>query len=329
MFRESITFCTVVFLLVLIGYLTLAPATAKEPISDKKFALKVGNKILNIAPLTDPGDVQAFNRVSEKLVTLVTEDNVFTETVKWGDRKEENGYDPDNNHLTLFDGIVFLKLYLSTFMFEGVPQVIQKEDYTVLQMNIRFRHQLDPGYLPYPFWHSEKKWKAYHFATKLEFVFEENKIIAVYRSTEWDTQRYFVNKKFDGNWNWTSAKGSIEPSVTLFTRIFTKDNPYIADLDQTFRRLEAESRKQRCMTCHLPSNPSKMQTLILLNYPNQSLGAREKLIEVFEENRMPPATSDSRPGGIENEKIRGKLLKLAKKFASLADKAFAYDFKQK
>ena len=72
-----------------------------------------------------------------------------------------------------------------------------------------------------------------------------------------------------------------------------------------------------------------MSTLILLNYPNQSLGARKKLVEVFQKNRMPPKMSENQPAGIRDEKTRNKLLELAEKFLRLADKAFEYDFKRK
>ena len=327
--RKIFCHCFLFFLLILLGYSLTTSAEVKDPVNEKQLALQIGNQLLKLAPMADPGDLEAFNKASEELTTLVTDYDIFLTTVRWGDRKAESGYNPDNNHLTLFDSLVFLKLYLATFMFESKPQVQQEAEYTILTMNIKFRYQLDPGYLPYPFWHSEKKWKAYHFSKKLEFVFKNNKILCVYRSPDWDNRRPFVDRKFDGRWNWVSTDGKTEPHVTLFSRIFSADNPYVKDLDQTFRELESKSRQQRCLLCHLPNNPSNMSTLILLNYPNQSLGAREKLVEVFQKNRMPPKMYENQPAGIHDEKTRNKLLELAKKFLKLADKAFEYDFKRK
>ena len=329
MYRRIIGLCFFCFLSILAGYSVTNFAATKDPVTEELLALQVGNQLLKLAPMADPGDFEAFNKASKQLTTLATDYDIFLNTVRWGDRIEEKGYNPDNNHLTLFDSLVFLKLYLATFMFEGKPEVQQKADYTILRMNIKFRYQLDPSYLPYPFWHSEKKWKAYHFSKQLEFVFYNSKILCVYRSTDWDNRRPFVDRKFDGRWNWISADGNKEPRVTLFSRIFSTDNPYVKDLDQTFRELESKSRQQRCLLCHSPNNPSNMSTLILLNYPNQSLGARKKLVEVFKKNKMPPKMSENQPAGIHDEKTRNKLLELAEKFSKLADKAFEYDFNRK
>ena len=80
------------------------------------------------------------------------------------------------------------------------------------------------------------------------------------------------------------------------------------------------------MLCHEPDNRSRINDLLLLNYPNQALIMRKTLLLVLEENRMPPgAFIANEPTGITDEAARTLMIDLAKDFSRQADAAFAYE----
>jgi hypothetical protein len=81
-------------------------------------------------------------------------------------------------------------------------------------------------------------------------------------------------------------------------------------------------RAYNCGGCHAPHNPSGMNPLELLNYPNQALSGRRSIVEQLEKNTMPPEGFE-RPAGIADPAERERLLGLARAFASVADEALA------
>jgi hypothetical protein len=78
-------------------------------------------------------------------------------------------------------------------------------------------------------------------------------------------------------------------------------------------------RAQNCALCHSPNNAVEMNPLRLLNFPNQALTERHRLVEQIEQNQMPP---DS---GIPSAPARRNLLTLAKQFAQAGDRALGYE----
>jgi hypothetical protein len=188
---------------------------------------------------------------------------------------------------------------------------------TVLFIPYAFRGALDAGSYPYPFWHSKGKWDSYQFATDVVFFIEDGKLIGAMRSSEQDPSRPAVQQTpFDGNWSWTTPEGLTKPaSSMLYAGLFSPANPMVSELDRTFRALEERARKQNCSSCHSPDNAAKASQLVLLNYPNQAIYARNVIVAELEGNSMPPAA------GVADGTEREVLLSLAREFQAAADQA--------
>jgi hypothetical protein len=89
----------------------------------------------------------------------------------------------------------------------------------------------------------------------------------------------------------------------------------IPELDRTFRALEEKARKQNCTSCHSPDNAAKASQLVLLNYPNQAIYARNLIVSEIESKMMPPGI------GVADDAERGELLTLARAFQAAAERA--------
>jgi hypothetical protein len=203
---------------------------------------------------------------------------------------------------------------------------------TVVHMPFQYRNKLDMGEYPYPYWHSKKKWDSFQFSPEVVMIIDQGKVAAVFRGAERDRSRSYTKREWDGRWHWTGANGEQEPRVTLYEYLFSKSNPYVHDLDVAFRELDTESRKHSCQVCHNPGNPALMAPLGIMEYPNQALSLRHRIVKVMEANRMPPAgvatngdKQEFTPPGIADEAVRQKYLQVARKFAELGDKALEYE----
>lgn len=242
----------------------------------------------------------------------------MNETLLWGGHKVGSDFDPLTKHLTRFSSYIYRRVYLSGFTFDGSYEVEKSGDFEVLKMNARFRNQLPPGAYAYPFWHDQGKWDAYQFATHVYFVFEAGRVVAVYRVGKDESLIARDPGTFDGAWRWVDAAGEEQPAVTLFKNSLSSDNPHAEALDTAFRALESAFREEGCEACHVPNNPAMMPQLVLLNYPAQALGDRQKLLEVFEDNSMPP-------GLPLDDEVLGELKALTEEFVRLGDLALSFE----
>src|SRR6185436_21018824 len=166
------------------------------------------------------------NLADSKLLTRVCADNIL-----WGGQTAGKSLKLEEHNLNKFDNRAWRAMYLATFMFPGAHTVKREDEFTVLTMDVQFRNMLDAGDYPYPFWHSQKKWEAYQQAKHLLFLFQSDKLVAVYRSAERDTARAVLPRTFDGIWHWTGKDNKEEPHVTLYANILSKENPHMASLD--------------------------------------------------------------------------------------------------
>jgi hypothetical protein len=246
--------------------------------------------------------------------------------IQWGQYKG-GSYDPEKNHVTEFNSLVYRTMYLSLFTFSGSHSVKKADGYTVLTMDVNFRNDLGDGAYPYPFWHMTGKWNAYQQAKHLEFIFNDKDIlIAVYRGKDMDESRPAHARKFDGKWEWQDGHGKEQPFSVLYDYVLSNENPHKKDLDGAYRAFALEARKTSCMECHAPDNSSKMGRLSILNLPGQALTHRHQIIDELKENTMPPKdTKKNHPGGIDDAAKRDELMKLAKVFAEVGDKALEYE----
>lgn len=312
------------------------PMVLKTPIQDV-VAERLAKQIIAASPMADPKDAAARDVAAGKLAECSELIEAAGSRILWGGFNPAQGYDPEAYRLidtsddtafqlTELNPAVWAKLYLSTFMFKGTYSVRREGRFTVLELDAQFRAGLDPGEYPYPFWHNPNKWTAYVNAEKVALVFSTGRLVSAMRVAPDPLSLNLIKRDWDARWTWTNEKGEPQPRVALFSYLFSKDNPHVADLDASYRRLETTFREQNCMSCHEPDNRSRINDLLLLNYPNQALIARRSLVAVLEENKMPPGNELAHePTGIQDDAVRQELIGLAREFEKRADAAFAYE----
>jgi len=184
---------------------------------------------------------------------------------------------------------------------------------------------MSTGAYPYPFWHSEKKWDAYNYATTIHFVIQNGAIPGALRATEQDKTRPRVAHTWDGLWRWQQA-GVPMPYVSLYDYLLSKDNPYGTQLNEAYRALEAGMRPHNCNACHAPDNQGESDKLEFFVYPNQALAGRHDIVTQLIANEMPPPDNALHlSAGIEDEAEREALISLARDFESAGDKALGWE----
>ncbi len=305
--------------LLVTGLAVASVAAAVPPVDDSALATKIAQGIIAACPLADAQDEKARDLSAVKLTQFTLLRDSLNDPLYWGAHTPGQSYAPGLSQLTLFNPLVWRRMYLSLFMFPGQYRLERSGPFLLLHLPYRFRNQLDPGAYPYPFWHAKKKWDSYQLATELILVFENSKIIAAYRTEQQDPTRPYVPRQWDGRWRWTDAQGREMPYVALYTYLFSSDNPYVSRLDAAYRALEEAAREQSCTICHSPNNATAMNPLRLLTFPNQSLTMRHNIVTQLEQNLMPLDT------GIPDDATRQKLLALARDFAAVGDQALEYE----
>lgn len=304
---------------------------------EEVLAEKIAKQLVAASPVAAANDVRARDAAGEKLAACDDLINAANGRIMWGGFHPEQGYDPegyrlnDRAHddwfqLTELNPMVWAKLYLSTFMFPGPYTIHREGKLTVLELDAQFRSEMDAGEYPYPFWHSPNKWTAYVKVEKVMLVFEPGRLIAAMRRSPNPLSVKQVRKQWDTKWLWTDKEGNAQPRVALYSYLFSKDNPHVADLEKSFRALETSFRAQNCMLCHEPDNRSRINDLLLLNYPNQALIMRRSLVAILEQNQMPPGNVLAHePQGVQDVKLLKEMTQLAKEFEQKADEAFAFE----
>jgi hypothetical protein len=295
-----------------------APTTSDEPTVSDDTLEQLAADLISVCPTAAPDDAEARERCRSALADHSLLRDLSADPLLWGAQPAGLATElvPEQASLTRFNPRVWRTIYLSTLMFEG-PAVLESAGrYRVLRLPSRFRNGLDSGDYPYPFWHAPNKWLSYERSTQLIFLFEGERLVAAFRSEQLDTARAHVERSWDGAWTWEDGK---EPHITLFRALFSQDNPFVTQLDASYRELAEGLREQTCTTCHSPNNLGNQKPLDLLNYPNQGLSGRHRIVRILEENKMPPDV------GIADEGARLALLARAQEFAELGDKALAFE----
>lgn len=316
--------------------LTGKPMTLSRSVTHM-LAERIARQVIEASPLADPASAAARDEAAERLARCSDLIGAAPGKILWGGFHPQQGYDPrayrlnessplDFYQLSEFNPVVWAKLYLSTFMFTGTYEITEQGDFTVLALDCQFRRGLDPGEYPYPFWHSPNKWTAYVHAEQVLMIFETGRLVASMRRSPPPESLRLVKRRWDAEWTWTDAAGNPQPRVALFSYLFSPDNPHIAELDASYRALEEQFRANNCITCHAPDNRGKINDLLLLNYPNQSLIMRRTLVTVLEANEMPPGDPIAgEPKGIQDRRVHRTLIELARDFERKADAAFAFE----
>jgi hypothetical protein len=283
---------------------------------DEALAIQIGEELSAACPLGAPSDEAARLDCGDKLARLDVLRNNMAEPFLWGAQGAGKPLDLYENKLTRFNPLVWRKMYASLFMFGSDFRVENNGSQTLLHIPYAFRGALDAGSYPYPFWHSKAKWDSYQLATEVVLVLENGRLLGGMRGEVQDPGRPYVAHTFDGKWGWTTPEGIPQPaSSMLYSSLFSRSNTMIPVLDQAFRQLEAKARAQSCSDCHSPDNSQKVSQLVLLNYPNQAIYARNAIVAELEANRMPTNA------GIPDVEQREELLALARAFQSAAEQA--------
>ncbi len=284
--------------------------------ADAELAHLIGSQLAAACPMAPAGDEAARLACGDALAKMTVLRDTMEEPFLWGGQGADKPLDLYENHLTRFNPLVWRKMYASLFMFGSEYKIEAKGTQTILHVPYAFRNALDAGSYPYPFWHSKGKWDSYQFATNLVLFIEDGKVLGGMRSAEQDPSRSSISHAFDGNWNWTTPEGLVKPaSSMLYSKLFSTSNTMIPELDRTFRALEEKARSQNCNGCHSPDNAAKVSQLVLLNYPNQAIYARNAIVAELEGLSMPPGI------GVKDANERQELLRLAREFQAAAEMA--------
>src|SRR5207249_12137460 len=103
------------------------------------------------------------------------------------------------------------------------------------------------------------------------------------------TSAPYTRPTFDGKWMWTDAKGQSQPQPTLFVGLMRSANPYLGQLDSTFRELAGELRKGSCHECHSPDNYTGMKRLVLMHTAAHAVGESKRNLRAVREDKVPHA----------------------------------------
>ena len=300
-----------------------AACTAKATDPDVVLATSIAKGLVEACPAgVSPASEAARNDCAAKLTDFATLRNAMREPFIWGGQTAGYTLDTKTNK---FNARVWRRMYLSTFMFGSNYSIEQVGDSTVLHMPITFRGAMSTGAYPYPFWHSEKKWNAYSYATTIHFIIQNGVMVGALRGAEQDTTRPRVAHTWDGLWRW--QQGGVQmPYVSIYEYLLSKDNPHTKELNDSYRALEARMRQHNCHACHAPDNQGESAQLEFFVYPNQALAGRHDIVTQLEANEMPPEDNTLHlPAGITDPAERDLLLQLARDFEVAGDDALAWE----
>lgn len=311
-------------LFLVLSLVTACSTHTETPVDvDGRLALEVGRGLVEACPAgADPGDEGARNACAQRLEFPALRASMHDPFI-WGGQPAEGSYSLEHG-LNKFNKRAWRRMYLSTFMFGSGYTFERTGDITVLHVPVTFRGAMPPGAYPYPFWHSDKKWNAYNYATTLHFVIKHGEVLGALRSKAQDTARPKVPRQWNGIWRWTEGDREM-PYVALYDYLLSPANPFKQRLEVAYRTLEAGMRQHRCDACHAPDNAGHSELLELLIYPNQALVARHDIIAQLADDIMPPDNALGIPSGIADHDARDRLMDLARTFADVGDQALAWE----
>ena len=316
-----------------------AGATEAQPVPPAEDRQRVERLVATLAqeaatlcPLSDPGDQPALDRCRSALFSDSYFKRSLAPVVLWG-RPSPTPYTRlKETTLTRFGGEVLSGLYLPLFMFNGQYRVDfdTTESRSRARLECVFRNNLIPGQYPYPFWHDAKKWSDYERANGITLWIDPHAlkiVVAQFSRQEVADPRLNTASRippaFDGKWTWVDDQGEPQPKPALFIGLFRPDNPYLDELQNTYKDLALAMRDGTCSNCHVPNNPEKMKRLVLLQTPAHAAGEISRVMSEVRRNRMP--LDDL---GIEKEldaTTKAALLKFGAAFEAAVNAAYVWE----
>jgi hypothetical protein len=321
------------FLFLLLAAVFPVAASEKEG-NIERLAAEVAGELARLCPAAAPGDQAAFDRCRQALFQDSAVRRALGPHVLWGRRNQNAGAALKETNLTQFAPDVLTGMYLPLFMFNGRHTVdyVEREGLWRVRLEAAFRNRLAPGEFPYPFWHNDEKWNVYQSASAVLLWIDPKTLrVKAGQFTERGGAPVVssapVAHAFDGKWVWTDSSGRTQPQVTLFDGLFRADNPYLRELDNTYRTLALRMRDGQCDTCHVPDNPHGMKRLVLLQTPAHAAGEIQRLMKAVRDDKMP--LDDM---GIEQPlepKMKDALLQSGAAFEAALSGAKAWEAKRK
>src|SRR5882724_10737066 len=262
----------------------------------ERLVATLAQEATTLCPLSDPGDQAALDRCRLALFNDSYFKRSLARIVLWGRPSPVPRARLKDTTLTQFGGEVLSGLYLPLFMFNGRYRV--EYDATEARYRVRleaaFRNNLMPGQYPYPFWHDAKKWNDYERANGLTLwidPYTSKVVVGQFSRQEGADPSLSTAPRtppvFDGKWMWVDDKGEPQPKPTLFVGLFREDNPYLDQLQTTYKDLALAMRNATCNNCHAPDNPEKMKRLVLFQTPAHAAGEISRVMAAVRSNRMP------------------------------------------
>jgi len=291
-------------------------------------AAELAQQLARQCPLAPPDSQPAVEACRRGLYNDTVLRDKLASFVLWGRQKDPKLTIRDS-HLTQFAPDALTGMYLPLFMFNGEHEVVWVENEKLFQLRMRaaFRNRLQPGQFPYPFWHESEKWAMYQGAKEIVLWWDP-------KATKVKVAQFTVHSTLDplvavapvsapvaftGQWMWTDDRGRTQPVSTVFDGLFRPENPYLREVEASYKALALRLREGQCDQCHVPSNPDKMKRLVLLQTPAHAAAEIERVLKSVRDDRMPRDEA-----GIEqplDDKTKQALLKDGEAFAKLVEAA--------
>ncbi|EDP64268.1 hypothetical protein BAL199_08603 [alpha proteobacterium BAL199] len=305
-----------------------AAAVAQAPFDVNKYAAELAASLAKSCPMASPGDIAAHEACRKGIGTGV-EAGMRDDYILFGGQQSEKRWIKDKK-TSVFRGDLYQDMYMSLYMYTGEFRVQQAPDgLTTIGVQAYFRNQLPPGRYPYPFWHAPAKWEAYETANELRFRIDGNgKVVFAYRaSVGSDANRgpyvHVEHPTFLGEWMWRDDSGGAQPVVTLFSELYSQDNPSLPLLDDAYRKMAINFRDADCTVCHMPEGHRKMNKLTLLQTPYHAVSAIDAVLDEVRSGKMPVDDyNDPKPLP---PKLKADLLTNGEAFKQLIAKADAWE----
>jgi hypothetical protein len=291
---------------------------------------QIAGELSAICPIADPGDQKALEECRGLLFRSSLLRRSLTPIFLWG--RPKPGATLKDTTLTQFAPEAWIGLYAPMFMFDGAWRLDYDEGEQLYRARLGalFRNALDPGQYAYPFWHDPRKWNDYQAANTVilwlaphsgaivvgQFVNDGSDVPGLKSAS-------VTRPPFEGQWMWTDGRGASQPAPTLFRGLFSEDNPYLEELEPAYRQLANAMRRGLCSDCHIPSNPNRMNRLVLLQTPAHAASEIKRLMKTVRDNEMP--VDDSLLNHEIHPDTRAALLDHGGVFEELIDAARAWE----
>jgi hypothetical protein len=258
---------------------------------------QIAAELAALCPFADPADQDALEACRGHLFRDSLLRRSLAPILLWG--RLRPGATLKDTALTQFAPEAWTGLYAPLFMFDGTWRLDYDESERLYRARLGtlFRNALDPGQYPYPFWHDARKWSGYQAADTLVLWIAPHSgasgvvVAGQFANEGRDTSRpkstQVARPPFDGQWMWTDATGASQPAPTLFRGLFSQDNPYLGRLEPAYRELANAMRRGQCDDCHVPTNPARMNRLVLFQTPVHAASEIKRIMKTVRDYDMP------------------------------------------